>query len=65
MGKQDILKVLKDGPAHCHDVADETGMTAHLASRFLSQMFRRGDIKRNDVKIKHCEFMYKCWLYYL
>jgi len=59
-----ILKVLKDGPAHCYLVSDLTDIDPDLCSSFLSQLFRTGKICR-DKKVKHCDYIYKCWEYYI
>jgi predicted transcriptional regulator len=33
-----VLAELENGPAHCHDIADETGLSYKAASAYLTEL---------------------------
>lgn len=57
-----VLEVLDDGPAHCHDVADELGIDMKTASATLSDLHAHGMLIRRH-KVKPAGRERECWVY--
>lgn len=57
-----VLEVLEDGPAHCHDVASELGMTTRTASAVLSDLYAQGLLTRK-YKVRPYFAARECWVY--
>lgn len=57
-----VLNVLDDGPAHCHDVADELGINMRTASATLCDLYQSGLIRRVE-RVRPFERKRDCWVY--
>ena len=60
--RMEVYDMITEGPTHCHNVADEMGLSIFQACAILSTLHSLGLITR-DSKINISGVKKKCWLY--
>lgn len=57
--REQLLRVLEEGPSTSGEVAIETGMTAKLAASYLGKLAEAGHVRREPFRIDGQD----CWLW--